>query len=323
MTIFPYKMVKVTEGMHVKVSNHFYYSDFGARAAGEQRYTGRRFVMEDTPGTGFIERESDSHTYRQFVRKKIAVQRPRYWRLLLGKEPSFDRELQRVSTAMDHNSDPRKRLILESYQNALAIARTEERLQRIIRGIKDRIGHKSNKFFVSVLSHYKNKASHLSEDMRSVQLDVRSLCSPETYAAYVDMVDAFVQMANCRRIWHYNERVKSRFAQVYFDLGVFDFIHSETYLPLMRDSVGRHFYILPDSVIVAHSAVDFEVVPLAELSIIMQELSVEEPVEVLSTRLGDAASMIKIPRFDISFYFNHVRPIVHFIDALDRLKATL
>lgn len=316
-------MVKVTEGLYVKVSNHFYYSDFGIKSTGEHRYTGRRYIMLGTPGTGFIERESESHTYRQYVRKCLSKNQPKYWRLLLDKEPSFNRELEAVGQAIDHCTNDRRREILECYQNALTVARTEERLQRIVRGIKNKIGHKSNKFFVSVLSHYKNKISHLEADMRSVEYDVKAKCSPGTYQAYLDMVDAFTRVAGCRRVWHYNEEVKSRFAQVHFDLGVFDYIHSEAYLPLMRDSLGRMLFILPDCIIVAHNSIDFDIVPLKEVTIIMQELSLEEPVEVLSSRLGDAASMIKIPALDLTFYFNHVRPIGQFVESLDRLKATL
>ena len=50
MKIFPKSRVKVTEGLHVKISNHFHYTDFGIRDSGEMRYGGRRFVMSDTPG---------------------------------------------------------------------------------------------------------------------------------------------------------------------------------------------------------------------------------------------------------------------------------
>lgn len=323
MKILPFKYVKVTEGLYVRISQHFHYSDFGVRDSGEQRYNGRRYIMEFAPGTGFIERESESHSYHQNIRKRLAKQKPRYWRLLLGKEPDFSREMQAVEKTMAQCSDPAKRRILEHYQNALSVARTEERIQRIIRGIKDKMGHKSNKFLVSVMSHYKSKINQLMKDMDDVVMHVRDLCSPDTLAAYEATVEAFTRVAACRRVWHYNEKIRGRFAQVYFDLGVFDYIHSELYLPLIRDSKGTLFFLLPDSLIVAHSSTDFEVVPLKDLTIVFQELSIEEPVEVLSTRLGDAASMIKVPALDLTFYFNHVRPIAHFVECVDRLKATL
>ena len=316
-------MVKVTEGLYVKVTRHFHYSDFGVRTNGEQRYTGRRYIQGWAPGTGFFVRDSESHTYRQFVRKQVSRQRPRYWRFLLGMEPDFVKEIKAVGDALAVCSDSYKRQLLESYQNALSVARVEERMQRIIRGIKNKIGHKSNKFFVSVLSHYKSKVAQLEADMKSVEYDVKDHCSPATYAAYTEMVEAFIKLAACRRVWHYNDEVKGNFVQVHFDLGVFDYIRSENFLPVMRDSLGVHYYILPDCVLVAHSSVDFEIVPHSEVSIIFQELSIEEPVEVLSSRLGDAASMIRIPRFNVTYYFNHVRPVVCFTEAYEKLKATL
>ena len=323
MNILPFKYVKITEGLRVRVSNHFYYSDFGIVDSSEQRYTGRRYIQEGTPGTGFIERESDSHSYCQFIRKSLAAQQPKYWRLLLGKEPSFDKELVAAGKALNLCTDQRKRQILECYHNALSIARTEERMQRIVRGIKDKIGHKSHKYLVSVMSHYKSKILHLERDIKGVVFNVKDSCSAATYAAYEQMVDAFTRVAACRRVWHNCDHDKKHLAQVYFDLGAFDYIHSPIYLPFMRDSHGKKYLFLPDSLIVARTSVDFDVLPLKDLTVIFQELSIEEPTEILSSRLGDAASMIKFPGIDLTFYFNHVRPIAQFVESIERLKATL
>ena len=91
----------------------------------------------------------------------------------------------------------------------------------------------------------------------------------------------------------------------------------------MRNSRGGRYYLLPDCVLVERSSVDFDLVPLKNLTMVCQELAIEEPVEMLSSRLGDAASMIRIPDLDLSYYFNHVRPIVNFVKAVDKLKATL
>ena len=123
MRILPFKYVHVTEGLFVKVSRHFMYTDFGIRDNGEMRFTGRRFVMDSTPGSGFIERDSESHSYHQFVRKGLAHQKkPSYWRFLLGKEPSFKREIAAVRRALPDCDTKRRREILECYLNALVIA---------------------------------------------------------------------------------------------------------------------------------------------------------------------------------------------------------
>lgn len=324
MPILPFKKVKVTEGLRVKVSNHFFYTDFGVRDSGEMRYYGRRYVPSNTPGTGFVERESESHSYRNYVRACLNKEKPNnYFRMLLGKEPNYNREIALVSEALRVCDDEQKRPILECYYNALTTGRSEERLERIVRGLKDKIGHKSNKFLVSVLSHYKTKISQLEGEMRSVEYNIKDHCSEETMKAYADMTDAFAKVAACRRIWHYNESSKNKYTQVYFDMGIFDFIRSDYYLPIIRDSRGINYYILPDSIIVARSSTDFDIISIKDMTIVSQELSIEEPVDVLSTQLGDAASMIKIPDLDLTFYFNHVRPIVDFINKMDALKATL
>lgn len=323
MTLIPYKRVKVTEGLYIKQPQHFFYTDFGVRDGGNGHQGGRRYINSETPGTGFIERESESHSYHEYVRKLLHRQKPSYWRLLFNLEPDYTKEIARASVALRQAEDPLKRRILECYVNALGVGRTEERIERIVRGIKDKIGHKSNKFLVSVMSHYKNKISTLEHDMRSVELDVKDLCTPEQYESYLNLVDAFTKVAACRRVWHLNEDKRERYVQVYFDLGIFDFIRSEKFIPIIRDSRGLTYYLLPTHMIIARSTVDFDLVPLQDLTIVCQELAIEETVEVISNRLGDAASMIRMPGFDQTWYFNHVRPIMHFVGAYDELVSKL
>ena len=323
MTIFPYRWVKVADGLHVRLSNHYRYSDFGIRESGEMRFSGHRFVASDTPGLGFIERESESHSYHQFVRKQLAGQRLSYWKMLMGKEPNFARALKESNQALADATDPRKRDLLECYVNSLTVASKEEYAQRVVRAIKDKMGHRSNRFMSSVISHYKSKIRQMEHAMYAVQWNVKDRCSPETYEAYCEMVDAFTRVASCRRIWQHDIRKSRQYDQVYFDLGVFDYIRSDTYLPLMRDNQGRQMYLLPDTMIIARSAVDFDVLPLKTLTIVCQELAIVEPTEDMLSSIGDAASMIEIPELNLNFYFNHYHAIRDFVRALDKLKSTL
>ena len=306
MAIFPYKRFKVTEGLFINLSNHFYYTDFGVRDGGEHHYSGRRYINSGVPGTGFLERESDSHSYHNFVRSIVARQKPKYWRLLLNMEPSYQKELKRAKTALATASDPMKRQILDCYVNALTVGATEERLQ---------VG--------GSLGHYKNKISQLGHDMRSVELHVKDTCSEEQYEAYLRMVEAYRKVADCRRVWHANENTREVYQQVFFDMGIFDFIRSDDFLPMLRDSNGVSYYLLPTVMIVARDSVDFDIVPLKGLTIVCQELAIQETVDVISSRLGDAASMVRIPELNLTWYFNHVRPIMHFVGAYEELQATL
>lgn len=323
MALFPYKRVKVTEGLYIKQSQYFYYTEFGVRDFEERRYTGSRYVNTGTPGTGFIERDVESHGYHNFVRSFTNKQQPNYWRLLTGRQPSYAKEVERARQALSEAEEPMRRRILEAYVNALGVGRTEEQLERVVQGIKDKIGNHSNKFLVSVLSHYKSKIKMLERDMRSVEIHVQDLCTPEQYEAYKEVTEAFSKVTENRRVWHYNEDAKHKYVQVYFDMGIFDFIRSENYLPVMRDSKGREFYLLPTHLVVAKSNVDFECVPLKGLTIVGQELSIEEPVEVISQRLGDVTSMIRIPEYDVTWYFNHVKPVMRLMGAIEELKNRL
>lgn len=319
--IVPYRRVKVTQGLAVMMSNHFFYTDFGVRESSDESAYGRRYLCDGTPGTGFIERSSESHSYHEFVRDRVADQHPTYWKLLFNREPNYEREQNRARAALAAATDPVKRQILDCYVNALAVGRVEERVERIIRAIKDKMGHHHNKFMVSVISHHKHKIRQLEHDMKSVQFDVKNMCSPEVYAAWLEVVEAFRKVANCRRTWHHNEAKSTRYQQVFFDFGIFDFIHADTFLPLMRDSNGVQYYLLPTCLIAARSSVDFDVHPLKDLAFVCQEMAIEETVETLTSYLGDAASMLRIPELGQTWYFNHVTPIMHFVGAYDHLRS--
>ncbi len=323
MKLLPFKRVKVTEGLYVRVSKHYYYTDFGVRDSGEMRYYGRRYICPETPGTGFIEHESESHSYHQFVKSFTRMEKPDYFRFLFGKEPDYRRERERAKLALATSEGGMKRELLDCYVNALAVGENAERIERVIRGVKDKMGHKSNKFMVSVISHYKSKLNQLGHDMSAVEFHLKDHYSPEQIEAYNRVVEAFIRVAACRRIWHENDKQKGGYHQVFFDLGIFDFIRSDSYLPLMRDSEGTLYYLLPDCIIVARSSVDFDIRPIKDMTIVSQELAIEETVENLSSQLGDAASMIRIPELNLTYYFNHVRPIVDFVHQVDKMKELL
>ena len=320
MTLLPYSYKKVTEDTRVRVSNHFFYTDFGVR----DRLYGMRYVCAGSPGTGFFERETESQSYHEFVSTHLAARHATYLDLLLGREPNFDRELARATAALKSEDDADKLRILESYSNALAVGRQEERLQRYIRGVKDKMGHRSTKRYVSLISHFKRRIQQLDKDMRGVQLNVTEGLPTQVKQAYQHMVQAFVEMSErCRRVWSYRDEERGIFRQVFFDLGIFDYIRSEYGLPLMRDAKGVAYYILPDKLLVARSNTDFDLIPLKGLTVVVQEMSIQEPTQLLSDKMIDAACMLQIPALGLTFYFNHAHVVVDFVRALDELKNTL
>ena len=322
MPILPFKWVKIGDGVIVRLSQHFCYTDFGVRESNDQREYGRRYINTGAPGTGFIERETESRSYGRFVNDCLKRQKPSYFKMLFGLEPNYKHELVAARHALDEATDPLKNRILDSYVNALSVGEVEEQVERLQRGVKDRIKrHHHNKYYTSILSHYKHKVHQLERDMVSVQLDVKDTCTPEQYASWLRLVEAFVNMASCRRIWNQKGKTHSEYEQVFFDLGVFDFLRAECFLPVMRTCTGVDYYILPTSILVARSSVDFDVVPIRDVNIVCQEMAIQETIEVLNSRLGDAASMLYVPKFDQRWYFNHVRPIMHFVGAYDELKA--
>ena len=322
--ILPFEYRRVAERVTVRLSRHFHYSDFGVRDTGDMRHYGRRYICCGTPGTGFVEHESESHTYHDYVRRLLADQQPDYWRYLWDREPSYERELKQANALLRTLESGRKRELVECYTNALTVGRLEEELQRLIKGVKRKMGRHHNKYYVSIISHYKRKAEQLARDMASVEFHVEDHYPPEVLAAYREMVDAFSKMVlRCRRIWHHNSTKRDNFVQVFFDLGIFDFIRYDGFLPVMRDSYGVDYYLLPDAVIVARGSLDFDLVPIRTMTMVCQETAIAEPTDLLSSRVGDAACMALIPELNLTFYFNHAHVVVDFVHKFNMLKALL
>ena len=306
------------------MSNHFCHSDFGVRTDSGSKHFGRRYICMGTPGTGFFEQDSESRTYHQFVQSHPAAMPPSYLRMLTGREPDYDQELHRATAALHMVTDGRKRELMECYINALTIGKRAENIQRVMVGVKRKIKHNRDRFYVSVMGHYKQKLDQLEREIDSVEYHVERNNEPQVIEAYREVCNTFdAMLRRCRRIWHYNPKSRDHFVQVFFDMGVFDFIRSDSYSPLMRDSSGRKLFLLPDCLIVARSSVDFDILPLKELTLVWQEMAVDEPTEMFANYLVDAACMIQIPALDTVFYFNHSRVVVDFVKSLDRLKAVL
>lgn len=300
------------------MSNSYHDNDFGVRNGSY----GRRFVCCGAPGVGFMEHDSDSITYVDFVTQCRKSSGSSYWNMLTEREPGFDRERKRIHTALASGDDPFRKQILENYDNALAVAKQAEHLLRIEQGIKDKMGHRHHrKYFVSVIGYYRRKMERLAKDMCGVELNLRDTCTEAQYEAWLKVAEAFEAVAACRRVWHDGGTRRHRYNRVFFDLGVFDYIKADAYLPLMRTHKGPTYYILPTCVIAARDNVDFEVHPLSEVSMVCNEMSIQEPIDIISSELGDAASILHVPAFGQTWFLNHVRPVAKFVAAYDALRG--
>lgn len=274
MTILSKHYTEVAEGLWLWVSNYHFYTTFGIHGRYDTSYRSGRFIETGTPGTGFYARESDSHNYRDFVQEMKGRNVRRYRNLLLGKEFSYDGEIGRAGYVRQREPDSRKREILESYINTLSLAKEAEQMERMVRAVKDKTGHHPNKFMVSVMNHYKNRIVNLGHDVRATQMDVKSMYGEEQLDQYSVVVKAFSNMMQSHRIWQVNANagIKERYFQVFFDLGIFDYIQSPTATPLLRDRDGVLYFIYPEFIIKARRATDFDLIPLSQLSFNYREV---------------------------------------------------
>ena len=267
----------VAKGLVVKVSNHYTPTLFGIRGHYESSYKSGQYVECGSPGTGFFIRTSSSRTYKSFCNAEKAKLKTSYWDMVRGKEFSFDKEISVANEALRETQDETCARILEAYVNVLPLAKEAEEGERIIAGIKE-LGHRRHKltsYQTHVMSSYKSRIARLGHDVRDIQLSIPKLCSEEQYQKFADVVIAFTQVAASHRIWHSKDSYESlddAFVQVYFDLGIFDFIQAPLMTPMMRDSEGRYHFLYPDFLVSSSSSTDFQVHPLTQLTFLFREV---------------------------------------------------
>ena len=339
------KRMTVAEDLRVPVSRHFFYSIFGVRGRYDQMSHNNNFVCDPISGTGFFMRSTESHSYRRFVNAIRDKQKQNLFTLLFRKEPNFDRESALVEEAFAKVKNDEERHILSSYQNVLGLAKEEELLQRIVRAIKDKMGGHPNKALVSVLSHYKSSIAGLERDVRSTQIDFRKTLTEEQQADWAKVIETFHLLVESRRVWSvYTEDGTPAYQQVFFDMGIFDYIQVPGDTPVMRDHNGMCYYVLPTGLVAARSTVDFDVLPWNEVDIQYKVVDIStlavrpqfeshshkhkkhshKQTDALSTLYGTTRAQVVgelyFPQLDLRFFVNHTGPAEDFARAIGNWK---
>ena len=289
MKLLPKYRKTIAKGLTVWVSNHYCPTLFGIRGHYESSYKSGQYVECGAPGTGFFVRNSSSHSYKNFCKEERAKLVPQYKNMVQGKEFSFEKEIERVTKAKEANTDPIRDMILESYLNVLPLAKEAEEAERYVNGIKELSHHRHHltSYQSHVMSGIKSRIARLGHDVRDIQLYIPKLCGEELYQQFAEVAKQFTQVASSHRIWSVRENyegLEAAFTQVYFDLGIFNFIQAPLMTPMMRDAEGRKIFFYPEFVIRAKDSVDFEVFEMKSLTFLFREV----PYDMISNMVIDS-----------------------------------
>ena len=289
MKLLPKYRKTIAKGLTVWVSNHYCPTLFGIRGHYESSYKSGQYVECGAPGTGFFVRNSSSHSYKNFCKEERAKLVPQYKNMVQGKEFSFEKEIERVTKDKEENYNPIRDMILESYLNVLPLAKEAEEAERYVNGIKELSHHRHHltSYQSHVMSGIKSKIARLGHDVRDIQLYIPKLCGEELYQQFAEVAKQFTQVASSHRIWSVRENyegLEAAFTQVYFDLGIFNFIQAPLMTPMMRDAEGRKIFFYPEFVIRAKDSVDFEVFEMKSLTFLFREV----PYDMISNMVIDS-----------------------------------
>lgn len=336
------KRVQVSAGLRLPVARHFVYTTFGVRGRYDTITRTGNYVCSGEPGTGFFAHPSDSRTYRHFVADERKKLKQSLLTLLMHKEPDLGKEYDRAGEAVKGETNTDKRRILASYQNVVSLAKEEEQLQRIVRSVKDYIKQKGSSENSSILTHYKSSIASLEHDVKAAQLNIKNELSEERLEEWGKVVAAFDLIANSRRVWSvYYEDGADCYAQVFFDLGIFDYIQSPFDTPLMRDHRGMRYFLYPKGIVAARSNIDFDIHPWSKLNVRFGVVDIstlgtrpqfnthnkkkQRNTDALSNLYGTTRAQVVgevlISELDLRFFVNHTGPAEDFVKALNAFNA--
>ena len=110
---------------------------------------------------------------------------------------------------------------------------------------------------------------------------------------------------------------------MFLDLGIFDFIKSPVDTPVFRTNKGETFYLYPNYVIRARSAVDFDIIPLTEVEFICNEANLANAADSVASVAGDIATILMAPALGLTYYFTHFKVIAAFTKEINEYIRTL
>lgn len=293
------------EGLTLPVSEHYFHTDFGVRDSHDSTKNINEYVMTTGPGTGFFMNVGSGDSYRTFAHKMKSLNDPSYFKLLLGREFSFDSEISKAEAALMLADNDMMRRLMESYVGCLKIAKEENLVERKVRAVKDAI-HRTQKHY-SLSGSFKalrSKISHYEHQIHITQLDMRSFCCDGQYDDYCTVVAAYVRLIRKCRI--YAVVGKKRHAErVFWDMGIFNFVRSACDVPLLRDVNGTQYFLFPDAFLKVRSNTEIEVYPLQNLTI------------TYATDEDSGITEIEIPEMGLLFHLHHHRMVRDFIGILN------
>lgn len=338
------KPTRLADGSKVRISLFEADTYFGIRNKYQVVVKKGVFLSPETPGSGFFVRDSDSHSYRAFYRDLRKKKEHSLWKLITGKEHTITKEIRKVEKALSQSAGTGMTPVLTHYQDVLYMARQEELLERIMAGIKVRMkGRKGASQYSNMYTQYKSRVHTMGREVLSRQINISNYTPSEVMEQWQKVVEAFNVCIDSRRVWQViATEGDPYYMPVFFDMGIFDYIQSPFDTPILRDSEGNHYYLYPDAVIRARSSVDFDVIPLKEISfefapvnLNMLDDSITEAVaykrhnrkmkgESLASLFGmchhQHVGQILIPELNLTFYVSKPSRAEQFVTALNEYK---
>ena len=165
--------------------------------------------------------------------------------------------------------------------------------------------------------------------------------------AWNKVIEAFREVVNSRRIWSvYSDKDEQVYEQVFFDMGVFDYIKSKGDTPIMRDHRGIRYYLYPFGIVAASSTVDFDCYSWKDTEVCYNDVDISTLVanhlfsgntpkhkhhakysDALSTLYGTTHNQVvgslSFSKLDALFFVNHTGPTSNLVKALNEFKQLL
>lgn len=326
MIIFPKKIVYLSNHSHKRNSSskfHFKGSlggliwvskypikeTYDVSSSPEKKYGLTDFVSIGYPGCGFFVRTTNSHTYMRRVLEAKKIFRGHYFSLLTSSLPSFSDLIARGKNAAVTAEDVMYRNLFEFYLENIILSQEENRVRRVIAALRLRMKGGNRSRYSEEWTDYKRSLRQIEQQRKRFQFDFSQYYSSEIMEEYARVVDAFSTVAHVHHIWdvHLIQNMSER-QRVFFDLGALDFVCHPVPIPLMRNSQGHCFFILPDRMVRFRGPYDLDTFMLRD-------------IDIRYGALGDGTqSEVTLSPLNLSFRFGSVHRVEHFVTVWRQLQ---
>ncbi len=221
----------------------------------------------------------------------------------------LDEEIVRVKSAIDSESGI-KHDILSSYLNCMNIEKEIAKAEPVLFALDN---YYSDKYSASK-QEYLERVNKLYSSLQDARYKMDDSLSEFEMSNYQHLCESFELVATASRFWDISSLTNPsnlrHWIRITFGTGIFDYIYSNSYPPIMQTSKNEKLYIYSKFILFSRSTIDFDIIPLDSVKFEFDYLPGTTECAIIS-----------IPSHGIKFSCSDPDDLKFFVDVFEAYKT--